>query len=87
MSYLLYIYNIEKFNKLKSDLSDPIFLFLLCIVSFLSWKLLNYKSDIKIRIATKRAMLALIIAYLAHLDLIFSAFFVVWIFEYYMDID
>tara|TARA_R110002111_G_C5934036_1_gene367060 strand:- start:281 stop:544 length:264 start_codon:yes stop_codon:yes gene_type:complete len=80
----LIVYDEKKIMKLKEDFNKPVFvIFFTCIVTIIILGL-NYGSK-RIRNAILHATIAFIIAVLAHLDMVFSAFFLVGIFVYYTD--
>lgn len=72
----------DKIKKIEDDFKSSNFLafFLLVVIfSFIGFQ----SSDYKMRRATRQAVLALIITYLAQLDMIFIAFFTVAFIEYF----
>lgn len=72
----------DSYKAIYTDLTSIAFMiqfFLLLI--FVYWGL-NHKHD-NIRRATQRATSAFIIAYLAHIDMVFTAFMVVWMFVFH----
>lgn len=78
------IYTRNKFQQILNDLSNPIFLFfLIMLILFSYWGLYIEKDDERIRTATGRAISGFIIAYLAHADLMFIAYIVIWIFVFH----
>ena len=77
---------------LIQDLSKPVFaLGLMGTIIFMVWVFQRHKGvtaaekfrSERMEMATKHAFVALIIAYLAHLDLVFLSFIVVFLFVYY----
>lgn len=74
--------DIEKFNILKKDFTNPTFLLFVFVIFIISvWGLTN-END-KINDATIKAIIAFITAYLAHVNMVFLVFFIVMIFGYY----
>lgn len=72
----------EKFNILKKDFTNLMFLLfaiMICVISI--WGLSN--SNEKVKDATVKAIIAFITAYLAHVNMVFLVFFIVIIFGYY----
>jgi len=75
------------------DLRSPVFILgIIAIIIFLSWVFLRYKGSTeaelydsrRLEAATKHAIVGLIIAYLAHLDLYFLTFVIVFAFVYFL---
>lgn len=73
-----------KFYVIKEDMKNPLILILLiAIIIFSIWGLRN--SDLNVRFSTQRSINALMIAYLAHIDMPFAAYIVTWIIVYYFN--
>jgi hypothetical protein len=83
MLALFYIFNHDEKSKiLKTDFSSKIFIGMLGLVILISiWGLRN--KNMHINISTHRAFVAFLIAYLAHLDMVFGVFGLVWLFTYH----
>lgn len=76
----------HKLNIILLDFTDPIYLFLFIILFiFVIYLFKYYNNDLRIITATKRAIVAFIIAYLAHIDLPHGAFILVFLLTYYFD--
>lgn len=87
---IILMYNEEKRAKLKELAKSRSFLAaMIMIVTFSIWTL-NMSGDNeeveKIKRATKQALLGLVIAILAFLDLKAAPFFIIWMVSYYLDI-
>ena len=71
------------FHIIKKDFTNPHFLFFfIAMVLFSIWTL-NSGNE-KYVTATQYAIVGFVIAYLAHLDMIFTAYIVVWLLHYFM---
>lgn len=79
---MIIIYSTKRYINIYIDFTDPLFVSLFVIFSIFSYWGLNHKRD-AVRRATQRAMSGFIIAYLAHLDLVFVAYMVIWMFVYH----
>lgn len=78
------IYTRDKYTKIYKDFNNPTFLFFfILMILFTYWGLYIEHEDERISNATGRALSGFIIAYLAHTDLIFVAFIVIWIFVFH----
>lgn len=73
---------LEKHKIFLQDIKDCRFQTFLILVVGASI-LMYLKGDYRARTAVKQSIIALIIAYFAHLDMIFSTFFLVFVFAYY----
>lgn len=72
----------KKVAIIEKDFESPTFLRNLALIALVAF--LGFHSDYYWhREAAKHAVAAFMIAYLAHLDLVFSAFFLVYIFVYF----
>lgn len=87
------VLNLNKFKEVKSFFSNPNAIIQLIIIAF--WILLvrNYinrqkdgdeKSE-KLKIATKRALISLLIAFFAKIDLAIAPFWLIWVVGYYLE--
>ena len=76
------LYKTKKHTLIIKDLTNPIFLLMFIGMSLFILYFHNYGSPTA-KEATKHAISAWIIAYLAHLDLTFAAFAFVWILYYF----
>jgi len=79
----------ERKSRLKKLFTDKLFLVSLAGIIIFSWWQLNKtteddETDRRKR-ATREAILGLIIAILAYLDLKAAPFFIIWIISYYLD--
>ncbi len=78
------IYTRDKYNKIVNDFTNPTFLsFFILLLLFAYWGLYIEHEDERISHATGRALSGFIIAYLAHADLMFVAFIVIWVFVFH----
>ena len=73
----------DKLNILIADFTNPIFLTQLSIILIFTIVIFNLKlkkKDLeeKLKDGVRKALIALIIAYIAHIDLIFAAFWLVF---------
>lgn len=70
----------------QNDFKNKKFLFLTAVIAIFSYFSLNSPSttqnEARFKEATKKAITALLIAYLAHLDLVFAPFFLIFALEY-----
>lgn len=71
------------FHVIKKDFTNPHFLFFFIAMIFFSIWALNSGNN-KYVTATQYAIGGFVIAYLAHLDMIFTAYIVVWLLHYFM---
>lgn len=72
----------NKLKTVKKDFTSFTFIgFFLVIVGISIWGLTNKNNRIKT--STRHAVVAFLIAYFAHVDMMFAAFFLVGIFVYY----
>ncbi len=80
--FIIYIQN--KHLQIIKDFTNPLFLFFLLFITILAYWGMNIRQDGgRTKRATQRAVMAMIIAYFAHLDLVFVAFLFVWAFVYH----
>jgi hypothetical protein len=86
---LVIFMNEEKSKLLKKLITDKLFLTSLTIIIGFSihqlWKGREDSEVLRRKKATKEAILGLIIAILAYLDLKAAPFFIIWIISYYLD--
>ena len=86
---LVIFMNEEKSKLLKKLITDKLFLTSLTIIIGFSihqlWKSGEDSEVLRRKKATKEAILGLIIAILAYLDLKAAPFFIIWIISYYLD--
>lgn len=75
----------EKLEVIKKDFSDPVFVGFLIFIGILVVLGLVSKRE-KIRKTTVHALVALIIAYFAHVNMIFAVFFLTAIIYYYSSV-
>lgn len=83
-----------KKTEIIKDFTNPKFLILCSGITLFSIWIFNQKNDTdkpdntqtikKFKEATRKALAALIIAYLAHLDMIFAPFFIVFVLDYFL---
>lgn len=71
------------FHIIKEDFTNPHFLFFFITMIVFSIWALNSGNQKYVR-ATQYAIVGFVIAYLAHLDMIFTAYIVVWLLHYFM---
>ncbi len=74
----------DKWKIVKKDFSSISFIGFFLIILALTIIGLNSNNK-KIKTSTRHALVAFLIAYLAHLDMVFGAFFLVGIFVYFTD--
>jgi DMSO/TMAO reductase YedYZ heme-binding membrane subunit len=86
---LVIFMNEEKSKLLKKLMTDKLFLTSLTIIIVFSihqlWKSGEDSEIVRRKKATKEAILGLIIAILAYLDLKAAPFFIIWIISYYLN--
>lgn len=79
----------ERKKLLMKLLTNKVFMFtLVIIIAFSTWQLNAHEDDEETerrKRATREAILGLIIAVLAYLDLKAAPFFIIWIVSYYLD--
>lgn len=75
----------KSYKIIFKDFTDSLFIIFFIFIVLLSyWGLYIRKGDNdRTKQATQRAIMAFIIAYMAHVDLIFVAFIFVWIYVYH----
>lgn len=71
-----------KFKLIFNDFKSWSFNLLLILVLIISWNGLRSENK-RVVHATEKAITGFLVAYVAHVDLIFAAFFLVWIFVYF----
>lgn len=78
----------EAHTEIIKDFTNKRFLFIASGIAVFSYWIINDTPDTKkgkaFKEATRKALAALFIAYLAHLDMIFAPFFLVLVFDYYI---
>ena len=80
---VIIIYKSESSRKVLKNIKDPFFLFMLFFIfCFSIWGLYYNNDNLRIRLSTEKALMALIIAYSAYLNLYFLAFIIIWIISY-----
>lgn len=84
---LIILYQKNDLDILLNDLTNKRFIIWILGIIIYSTYILNNKSNTKesqkVKSATKKALVALIIAYFAKLDLVIAPFWIVWVFCYY----
>jgi hypothetical protein len=79
---IIMIFTRKRYTIIYQDFTNPMFLFFLFIFTIFSyWGLNHDRNDVKR--ATQRAVSGFIIAYLAHTDLMFVAYMVIWMFVFH----
>lgn len=79
------LFDEKKAPQLRKDFSDVKFvIFALIILAISIWGIFISKNK-RIQTATRHAFIAFLIAYFAHLDMVFAAFFIVGILVYFTD--
>jgi hypothetical protein len=86
ISVIYVMRNEERFSILKKDFSSPLFVGIFTLIVILSIIGLSLKEG-KAKNSTRHAVIAFITAYLAHLNMGFAVFFIVWIFVFYTGTD
>ena len=79
---LLIIYKKNNLHILVNDFKNIWFIFWVIIIivfTIICW----HSNNIKLRLSSEKACVALLIAYLARLDMVFAAYFIIFIFSYY----
>ena len=91
---LAVLYQKNKIQQIKKDFGNKGFLIPLAFTLLFAFVVLNLKVDekdknqvYKIQIATKRAIVALIVAYFARIDLVIAPFWLVWVFAFWQGGD
>ena len=82
--FCIILYKHDKVGMIMNDLKKLDFLFsfiLLCVISIYSW----HSKNKKLKKSSQHAIIAFLIAYLGRLDLVFAAYFIIFIFAYYTD--
>jgi len=81
------LYKKNKLQEIKEDFGNVRFLIPLAGTILFSYVVLNQKGETKdiekMQTATKRALVALIVAYFARIDLVIAPFWLVWVFSYW----
>lgn len=81
------LYKKNKLQEIKEDFGNVRFLIPLAGTILFSYAVLNQKGETKdiekMQTATKRALVALIVAYFARIDLVIAPFWLVWVFSYW----
>jgi hypothetical protein len=91
---LAVLYQKNKIQEIKKDFGNKGFLIPLALTLLFAFVVLNLdvgKKDkdkvVKMQIATKRAVVALIVAYFARIDLVIAPFWLVWVFAFWQGGD
>ncbi len=71
-------------NIIKDLKNTNFVLVLILLILFSYWGLVIEKNDRRIYHSTRHALVAFMIAYMAHADLVFAAFIGVWLLTYYI---
>ena len=71
---------------IKDDFKNPIFVVMFTVVVIFVIRNMIY-GNYRIKRATESALIGMCIAYLAHLDLVISAFWLVFLLRYYLKIE
>ena len=79
---LIMIFTRQRYDVIYGDFTNPMFLFFLMLFTAFSYWGLHSDRD-NVHRATQRAIAGFIIAYLAHADLMFVAYMVVWMFVFH----
>jgi len=78
----------HKVNAILNDFRDPVYQFLFILLMILIIYVYKYRqNNEQIMVAVKRGVVAFIIAYLAHIDLPFGVFILIFMISYYFDRD
>lgn len=83
---LLILFKYKKLSILLNDLKNKAFLITLLFVTAFTiycW----HSSNEMLKLASQKASVALLIAYLSRLDMVFTAYFIIFIFAYYTSGD
>ena len=86
IAVLVILYRHQRLNMLIDDIKNIWFSSILCIIiafTVYCW----YSDNKKLKLASQKASVALLIAYLARLDMVFAAYFIIFIFAYYTKED
>ena len=83
---IVILYKHKKLNILLNDIKNIWFTSILCIIiayTVYCW----HSGNEKLKLASQKASIALLIAYLSRLDMVFEAYFIIFIFAYYTSGD
>lgn len=86
VSISLVLYKHNKFKIIYNDLKDIGFTVSLIIVIIFSVYCWHSKNE-KLKLSAEKASFGLIIAYLSRLDMVFAAYFIIFIFAFYANDD
>ena len=86
VSISLVLYKHNKFKIIYNDLKDIGFTVSLIIVIIFSVYCWHSKNE-KLKLSAEKASFGLIIAYLSRLDMVFAAYFIIFIFAFYAHDD
>ena len=84
-------YAVEKDHELREQIKkdftqQPHFLIALFALAIFSYYTIYLQSNKEVALATRRSIVGIIVAYCAHLDLVVTAFTIVWLASYYCEL-
>jgi hypothetical protein len=83
LGYITHKTNGKYLKKISKDWGNAYFRLGLIGVGIFFFSIIMFSKNARLRGATKKALIGLIIAYFAHLDMIFAAFIVLFIIFYF----
>jgi len=86
MIVILILYKHKKLNIILNDIKDTWFMFSLVLVIAFTIYCWNSKDD-HLKESSQKALVALLIAYLSRLDMVFAVYFIIFIFAFYTSGD
>lgn len=87
------IINLNKLKEIKDFLKNPKAIIQLIIIALWVFLIQNHtsrqkkndKASEKLKVATKRALIALLIAFFAKIDLVIAPFWLIWVIGFYLE--
>lgn len=83
-------YYLRRLELIERDLNERVFIFELLIIFIIISMVFIYTNNnktspqsIKLRQITQKAFMSFLIAYLAHIDMVTTTFFIIWLIVYY----
>jgi hypothetical protein len=86
MIVILILYKRKKLNIILNDIKNTWFMFSLVIVIAFTIYCWHSKDD-HLKESSQKALVALLIAYLSRLDMVFAVYFIIFIFAFYTSGD
>lgn len=80
------MYTRDRFASIHRDLTTPSFVLFTCLIILFGIWGMNHK-EYRVRISTQRALIAFMVAYMAHSDMVFIVPIAIYIFSYHFNVE